>query len=163
MSEVLCEPSQVCNDAEITYKGLLAGDLTFVSVVAPYTASEILPRLQGSAAGAAKQCSGGDSGTVCGVRWYQSTWDGWSGFEEEMSATSIFTSNLVAYKNQSPVTQATATNQTVSANGTVSGNGTTTGNSASSSSSGVVKNGASALAYGPFGVIAAIVAVAAIA
>ncbi|PYI04628.1 mannan endo-1,6-alpha-mannosidase [Aspergillus sclerotiicarbonarius CBS 121057] len=159
MSEVLCEPLQVCNDAEITFKGLLAGDLTFVSIMAPYTASDILPRLQGSAAGAAKQCSGGDSGTVCGVRWYQSTWDGWSGMEEDMSATSIFTSNLVAYKDQAPATQTTATNETVSANGTVTGSGTTT-TSTTSESSGVVKSGASALAYGPFGVIAAVVAVA---
>ncbi|PWY75264.1 glycosyl hydrolase family 76 protein [Aspergillus sclerotioniger CBS 115572] len=157
MSEVTCEPTHVCNDAESTYKGLLAGDLAFVSVVAPYTASEILPRLQGSAVGAAKQCSGGDSGTVCGQRWYQSTWDGWSGIEESMSATSIITSTLVAYKEQIPATQATATNQTVSANGTVTGNGTTA-STASGSSSGVVKNGASALAYGPFGVIAAVVA-----
>ncbi|GKZ23217.1 hypothetical protein AbraIFM66951_001281 [Aspergillus brasiliensis] len=158
MSEILCEPMEVCDDNEIAYKGLLAGSLTLTSMVAPYTSSVILPRLQGSAVGAAKQCSGGSDNTTCGQRWYQSSWDGTEGIEEAMSATSIFTANLVAYNRQSPATEATATNETSGSTGTDTGNGTTTARTAAGSSSAVSTNGASALAYGPLGVAVAIVA-----
>ncbi|RDH30808.1 glycoside hydrolase [Aspergillus welwitschiae] len=158
MSEILCEPTQVCNDDEIIFKGLLAESLTFTSMVAPYTSSDILPRLQGSAVGAAKQCSGGSSKTTCGQRWYQSTWDGAEGIEEEISATSIFTSNLVVYKHQSLATKATATNGTSGSTGTESGNGTTTASTTAGSNSVVPTNGANSLAYGPLGVAAAILA-----
>ncbi|GLB04947.1 hypothetical protein AtubIFM57258_010974 [Aspergillus tubingensis] len=157
MSEVLCEPANVCNDNEITFKGLLAESLTLTSMLAPYTSSDILPRLQGSAVGAAKQCSGGSSNTTCGQHWYKSSWDGTEGIEEEMSATSIFTSNLVAYKHLSPATKTTATNVTSSA-GTDTGNGTTTASTAAGSNSVVPTNGANSLPCGPFGVAVAIVA-----
>lgn len=157
MSEVLCEPANVCNDNEITFKGLLAESLTLTSMLAPYTSSDILPRLQGSAVGAAKQCSGGSSKTTCGQHWYKSSWDGTEGIEEEMSATSIFASNLVAYKHLSPATKTTATNVTSSA-GTDTGNGTTTASTAAGSNSVVPTNGANSLSCGLFGVALAIVA-----
>ncbi|PYH99844.1 mannan endo-1,6-alpha-mannosidase [Aspergillus ellipticus CBS 707.79] len=164
MSEITCEPLELCDNSEDTYKGLLAGDLTFVSLVAPYTYSEILPHLQGSASGAAKQCTGGTNETLCGRRWYQTTWDGTSSMEEEMSATSIFTSNLVAFKDGAPATQATATNGTgSSAYGTGSGtsNGTSstsTSASGNSTATGTTKNGGSTVACGALGVVAAILA-----
>ncbi|PWY88204.1 mannan endo-1,6-alpha-mannosidase [Aspergillus heteromorphus CBS 117.55] len=161
MSEALCEPAEDCNTSEETYKGLLAGDLAFVSVVAPYTASEIIPRLQGSASGAAKQCSGGSNETLCGRRWYQTTWDGSADMEEQMSATSIFASNLVVYKDAGLATQATATNATTTEGGTGAGNGTSSTDASGGGNgtvTGVTKNAGSTVVCGALGVVAAIVA-----
>jgi mannan endo-1,6-alpha-mannosidase len=99
MVEITCEPIQRCNRDQEVYKGLLASDLAFVTRMAPYTAPEILPRLQGSAVGAAKQCTGGKNGTLCGSHWYPSESDV-GDTEHQMSATSLFTSNLIAFHNQ---------------------------------------------------------------
>jgi len=108
MVEITCEPKKVCDNNEEIFKGLLASNLAFVTRLAPYTASKILPQLQGSAVGAAKQCSGGNNGTLCGRCWYQSEWDGTADFEEQMSASNIFTSNLIAFKDTTLATNATS-------------------------------------------------------
>lgn len=46
--------------------------------------------LRTSAAGAAAQCSGGDSGTVCGSLWGESEWDGTQGLGQDLSALNVF-------------------------------------------------------------------------
>lgn len=112
MSEVMCEPRGVCSSDDDISKGLLASDLTFTTLVAPYTASDIIPRLKASAVGAAEQCTGGSNHTLCGRRWYESKWDGSASMAEQMSATSIFTSNLATFQDQVPATEDTASNAT---------------------------------------------------
>jgi hypothetical protein len=67
--------------------------------LAPYTVSKILPPLQDLAVGVAKPCSGGNSRTLRGQRWYPSDWDDTADFEEQMSATDISTSNLIAFQD----------------------------------------------------------------
>lgn len=115
MSEVMCEPVATCSSDQDSFKGHLASDLSFTTLVAPYTASDIMPRLKASAVGAAKQCTGGSNHTLCGRRWYQSKWDGSANMAEQMSATSIFTSNLVAFKQaRDPATEDTTSNAAVS-------------------------------------------------
>ncbi|OJJ50372.1 hypothetical protein ASPZODRAFT_128988 [Penicilliopsis zonata CBS 506.65] len=113
MSEILCEPTEVCNDNEIIFKGLLSTWLAFTSLVVPSTYDEIWPKLQGSAQGAAATCIG-NSNNTCGVRWYGDVWDGWSGLEEQMSTTSIFSVNMIPFMNTSaaPVTSTTGGNST---------------------------------------------------
>src|ERR1700754_4992743 len=105
MSEVACESVQSCNRNHLCFKGFLSSWFAFTAIMAPYTAPQILPRLRASAQGAALQCSGtpaadsgvssSQDGVSCGRRWYQTTWDGFTGMEEQMSAASVFSSNLV--------------------------------------------------------------------
>lgn len=111
MSDFECEPLMTCDRNQDCFKGFLSAWLAFMSTIVPYTEPEIMPKLQGSAVAAAKQCSGGANQTLCGRRWYQPTFDGTSSLEEQMSATSIFSSNLVLYKNDGgPLTLTTGGN-----------------------------------------------------
>jgi len=96
MSEVSCEVNQLCNYDQPSFKAYLSSWMAFTTQMVPWTHDKILPKLQGSAVGAAKQCSGAPlSGNTCGRRWWQSTWDGEQGVGEEMSALSVFGSNLI--------------------------------------------------------------------
>ncbi|KAL5359001.1 glycosyl hydrolase family 76-domain-containing protein [Aspergillus floccosus] len=112
MSEITCEPKEVCNNNEIIFKGLLSMWLAFTALIVPSTYDAILPKLQGSAVAAAKACTG-NSNNTCGVRWYTEKWDGWSGLEEQMSVTSILSANLImAGGDLAPVTSSTGGNST---------------------------------------------------
>jgi mannan endo-1,6-alpha-mannosidase len=111
MSEVACETNQLCNRNQNAFKGFLSIWMAFTTTMAPWTTQRIMPKLQASAVGAAAQCTGGSDNVTCGRRWYQNTWDGKSGMEEQMSATSIFASNLIS-QSVEPVTATTGGNST---------------------------------------------------
>lgn len=160
MTEAICEPNMVCKESQNLYKGIFASDLAFVTLAAPYTASDIIPRLQESASAAAQQCVGGNNHTLCGQRWYNTTWDGTANMESQMSATSLFASNLVVFKNQAPATEATASNTTVSNSTETTASTTTSTGSASTGSSSTDstgENAGSVLASGSLGITAGIV------
>jgi mannan endo-1,6-alpha-mannosidase len=101
MAEVACEFSaqQSCNQDEPSFKAYTSRWLAQTIVLAPFTKPLIWPLLQASAQAAAGQCigtvAGQTPGTTCGRRWYQTTWDGFSGLGEQMSAMSIFQSLLL--------------------------------------------------------------------
>lgn len=65
----------------------------------PSTKDTIMPLLAASAVAAAGQCTGQAEGmaigNACGRRWYQTTWDGNYGVGEQMSAMTVFQSNLI--------------------------------------------------------------------
>ncbi|KAE8375744.1 glycoside hydrolase [Aspergillus bertholletiae] len=107
LSEVSCETIETCDRNQMCFKGFLSIWLAFTATLVPSTAERIIPRLQGSAEAAARQCSGGQDGTECGVRWYQDKWDGKNGLETQMSSLSIFTANLMLQSNEHPVTSTT--------------------------------------------------------
>ncbi|OJZ92420.1 glycosyl hydrolase [Aspergillus piperis CBS 112811] len=113
MSEVSCEPNMMCDRNQDCFKGFLSSWLTFTTTIAPYTSDQIIPKIQQSALAAAKQCSGGDSGTQCGRRWYQAQWDGETSLETDMSALSVFSSNMITHRqsqggqSQGPLTSDT--------------------------------------------------------
>lgn len=77
----------------------MANWLSTIALIAPYTYASILPKLQASAVGAGKQCSGPNS--ACGMQWFSATYDGTSAIEQEMSAMSIFANALVAFSSSS--------------------------------------------------------------
>ena len=106
MSEISCEgpAKQTCNQDQPSFKAYLSRWMAITTQMAPFTADIIMPRLQKSAAAAAAQCIGGKSGRMCGRRWYQTDWDLQQGVGEQMSALSVFQSNLIAKVNP-PVTQ----------------------------------------------------------
>ncbi|KAJ5930633.1 glycoside hydrolase [Penicillium verhagenii] len=157
VEEVLCESDEVCNTNMILFKGIFMRDLALVSAVAPYTMDEILPRLQGSASAAAASCTG-HSNDTCGVQWYKKEYDGYIGMEEQLSAASVFTANLIAFDKQAVSTSSegasgTSTNTSTSASGTAA-----TGTKTGSSASGTVANGGNVIFGGPLALSAAMVA-----
>ncbi|KAL5334198.1 glycoside hydrolase [Aspergillus crustosus] len=114
-SEYLCEPKELCNYNEILFKGIVSTWLTSVSLVVPETYDLIYPKLQTSAQAAALSCSGMNNNT-CGVRWYESKWDGWVGMEEQIIATDVLSSVLVSEKKNPPLTSSTGGNSTSNPN-----------------------------------------------
>ncbi|EXJ93876.1 hypothetical protein A1O1_02269 [Capronia coronata CBS 617.96] len=88
MTEFQCEPASNCNNDQSSFKAYLSRWMAVTALLVPYTADQIMPKLQASAAGAAQQCTGGDNGRMCGRRWY-SNWDGTSGVGQQMQALSV--------------------------------------------------------------------------
>ncbi|CAG8254780.1 unnamed protein product [Penicillium salamii] len=111
IEDYYCEPAANCNDNEILFKGLTSSWLALTAILVPSTYDSIVAKLQTSGQAAAASCTGHNNGT-CGVRWYKSTYDGWMGMEEEISATNVFTANLVTFNKTGPVTSTTGGNST---------------------------------------------------
>ncbi|KAL8833515.1 MAG: hypothetical protein Q9170_004232 [Blastenia crenularia] len=104
MQEVACEPQASCNNDQPSFKAYLSRWMAATTQIAPFTAKFIMPKLQASAQGAAKQCSGApNGGTTCGRQWNSTVWDGKLGPGEQMSALSIIQANLIS-KVAPPVT-----------------------------------------------------------
>jgi mannan endo-1,6-alpha-mannosidase len=110
--EVQCEFSdEGCGQDATSFKGFHLRWLTHVWLLTQNvqgsnaddeaTRKALVARVQevliASAKGAAQQCSGGDSGEVCGQRWWESTWDGTTYVGSQMSAMSVFSNNLVRF------------------------------------------------------------------
>lgn len=108
----------------------MANWLSTIALIVPYTYHTIVTKLSGSAVGAGLQCSGPDS--ACGMQWYNPTYDGTSGIEQEMSAMSIFANTLVAFASQNasdsvgPVTANTGGNSTSNPTGGQGSSGSAT-------------------------------------
>jgi mannan endo-1,6-alpha-mannosidase len=126
MSEISCESASNCDRNSICFKGFLSTWLAFTAILAPYTMGEILPKLQASAQAAAKQCSGGSDGEHCGIRWYQTTWDGTNGLEQQMAALGVFSANMIAFMNTQPLTSTTGGTSKSDPNAGLTGNSPTT-------------------------------------
>lgn len=94
MSDQQCEPHLQCDGNSACFKGILSSSLAVTTTIVPDETNKIMPKLKDSATAAAKQCSGGGDGKTCGQRWYQPTWDGTSGLEQQMSALSVLSSSL---------------------------------------------------------------------
>ena len=107
VTDFSCEIPKNCDGNQVLFKGFLTSWFAFIIAFFPDQKDTILPKLQGSAVGAAKQCSGGDDGKHCGERWYQSTWDGTSGIGQQIAAVSVFSANLITQKSQAPLTSNT--------------------------------------------------------
>lgn len=108
IEDITCEPREICNNNEILFKGLTSQWLAYTAIMVPPTADKIWPKLQSSGTAAGASCTGHGNNT-CGVRWYQSKWDGWTGMEEQISASQVFSANLLKYASGDvgPVTSKT--------------------------------------------------------
>jgi len=105
-------PQNSDND-DPAFKGYTVRWMAVSSQLASFIRPNISTILAASAQGAAQQCvgkspnsggsltpagssnapAGGD--TWCGRRWYQTTWDTYNGYGEQMSAASVFQNNLI--------------------------------------------------------------------
>lgn len=105
LSDITCEPLGNCDRNQITFKAYFTNWLGMLTTIVPGTYDLIFPQLRTSAQAAAKQCSGGDDGKHCGIRWYkQGDWDGTKGLEQEMAVLGVLAANLIPFKNKAPLT-----------------------------------------------------------
>ena len=94
------------------FKGLTVSWLSDVALIIPSLRDKIIPRLQISAEGAAKSCTG-DGKNLCGNRWYGG-YDGQNSMENAISGSQMMSAIMVKFQDSSskPVTTATGGNGT---------------------------------------------------
>ncbi|KAL1882092.1 hypothetical protein VTK73DRAFT_2501 [Phialemonium thermophilum] len=96
MTEVACEPVNRCNLDEQSFKAYLSRWMAATTKWAPWTAQKVKPLLAASARAAVAQCTGGDNGRMCGLRWTDNgKWDGSSGVGQQMAAMEVVLANIV--------------------------------------------------------------------
>jgi mannan endo-1,6-alpha-mannosidase len=95
MVEIKCEPEKKCNADQTSFKAYTARWLAVTTQLCPWTVDKIMPKLHDSAMGAAKQCTGGNTGNWCGQNWNSDVWDGFQGVGEQMSALAAIGANLI--------------------------------------------------------------------
>lgn len=118
MSEPTCEVKENCDNNNILFKGLTSTWFAFTGLLVPELYDLVLPKLQVSAVGAGKNCDGHGNNS-CGVRWYGGKWDSWSGMEEQISVSQLFSATLVKFVDKGtagPVTHDTGGNSTSNLN-----------------------------------------------
>ncbi|KAK5991121.1 Mannan endo-1,6-alpha-mannosidase DCW1 [Cladobotryum mycophilum] len=103
MTEVACEPVNLCNLDQQSFKAYLSRWLANVTKWAPYTYDTLMPLLRASAVAAAKQCVGGDNGRMCGLVWNKNKYDGSTGVGQQMAAMEV-TLSLMIKDRHAPVT-----------------------------------------------------------
>lgn len=147
MYEVSCETNGNCNPDQKAFKaGLARGLKNFQTLTASSSStlngttstaaqSQAAKILRDSAEAAAAQCTGGDDGTQCGLKWTSNKWDGTSGVGQDLDALEVILANLPA----KALNTANSTSTGVSSNGTAtstesSSTGTESGSAQSASS-----------------------------
>lgn len=117
--EVACEPRLTCSPDMFSFKAYLTRWLAQTTLIAPFTQGTIMPVLKTSAIAAAKQCSGGSNGRMCGLSWSKGTdWDGTEGVGQQMAAMSVIFTNLLQFDTAAVI----APPLTNSSGGTSTGN-----------------------------------------
>ncbi|KAL9027238.1 MAG: hypothetical protein Q9196_004211 [Gyalolechia fulgens] len=107
MVEMQCEPSNTCDTDNWSFKAYLSRWMAATTKMAPWTYDMVMEKVRASAAGAALQCSGGSSGTLCGMKWTEGAkYDGTTGVGQQMSALEVIQSLLVS-RVAAPVTNST--------------------------------------------------------
>ncbi|CAI4211174.1 unnamed protein product [Parascedosporium putredinis] len=104
MTEVACESVDRCNIDQQSFKAYFSRWLANVVKWYPGAAEKVMPWLRASSVAAASQCTGGDNGRMCGLKWSSgSTWDGTTGLGQQMAALEVTLANLIE-ESRAPVT-----------------------------------------------------------
>ncbi|KAF2966904.1 hypothetical protein GQX73_g6645 [Xylaria multiplex] len=108
MIEVACEPVNLCDVDQQSFKAYLSRWMAATTKWAPWTFDRIKKLLQNSAQAAVKQCAGGDNGRMCGLKWANNSgeWDGTTGVGQQMAAMEVVLANMIEEAKQ-PVTNGT--------------------------------------------------------
>lgn len=107
MVEIACEPFGTCDTDNWSFKAYLARWMAATTKIAPWTYDIVMEKIRASAAAAALQCSGGSSGTLCGMKWTDGAkYDGTTGIGQQMSAMEVIQSLLIS-RVAAPVTNST--------------------------------------------------------
>lgn len=106
--ETACEPKGNCDTNGFTFKGYTLRWLAITAQLVPALADQIWPYIKASGVAAAGQCSGGQDGHTCGMKWTQTEWDGSYGVGQQMSALSAVGSNMLRVGSlKAPYTRST--------------------------------------------------------
>ncbi|KAI1335299.1 glycoside hydrolase family 76 protein [Xylariaceae sp. FL0016] len=108
MIEIACEPVNLCDVDQQSFKAYLSRWMAATTKWAPWTFSRIKTLLQNSAVAAAAQCTGGNNGRMCGLKWANNSgqWDGTTGVGQQMAAMEVVLANMIQ-QAESPVTNST--------------------------------------------------------
>ncbi|KAK0628176.1 glycosyl hydrolase family 76-domain-containing protein [Bombardia bombarda] len=107
MTEVACEPVDMCDTDQQSFKAYLSRWMAATVKWAPWTFDRIKPFLEASAVAAAATCTGGDNGRMCGLKWTDNgKWDGSTGVGQQMAAMEVVLANMIA-DTAAPVTNST--------------------------------------------------------
>ncbi|KAK0733663.1 glycosyl hydrolase family 76-domain-containing protein [Lasiosphaeria miniovina] len=107
MTEVACEPVNLCDLDQQSFKAYLSRWMASTTKWAPWTYDRIKPLLATSAIAAASTCTGGDNKRMCGHQWTEhGKWDGSTGVGQQMSAMEIVLANMIQQVT-APVTNST--------------------------------------------------------
>lgn len=107
MTEVACEPVNLCDVDQQSFKAYLSRWMAATTKWAPWTYTKIKPLMESSAKAAASQCKGGDNGRMCGLKWTdEGKYDGSTGVGQQMAAMEVVLANLI-HEVKEPVTNST--------------------------------------------------------
>ncbi|KAI0111094.1 glycosyl hydrolase family 76-domain-containing protein [Nemania sp. FL0031] len=108
MIEIACEPVNLCDVDQQSFKAYLSRWMAATTKWAPWTFDRIKRLLRNSAQAAVKQCTGGDNGRMCGLKWANNSgqWDGTTGVGQQMAAMEVVLANMIE-EAKLPVTNIT--------------------------------------------------------
>jgi len=107
MTEVACEPVDLCDLDEQSFKAYLSRWMAATIKWAPWSSSRILPYLRSTARAAVSTCKGGDSGRMCGLKWTQpGKFDGNTGIGQQMAVMEVVLGNMI-HSSGDPLTDNT--------------------------------------------------------
>ncbi|KAK0656478.1 glycosyl hydrolase family 76-domain-containing protein [Cercophora newfieldiana] len=105
MTEVACEPVNLCDLDQQSFKAYLSRWMAATTKWAPWTYDRIKPVLAASAKAAASTCKGGANGRMCGLKWTEpGKWDGSQGVGQQMAAMEVVLANIIDHV-AAPVTE----------------------------------------------------------
>lgn len=90
----------------LSFKGYLHRWMSTATRVAPFIHDQVMTVLKTSTEAAVKQCTGGDSGRVCGFQWSSGVYDGTYGAGQQMNVLGAVSSLLID-SSIAPVTNMT--------------------------------------------------------
>lgn len=96
MTEVACEPVDLCDLDQQSFKAYLARWMAATTKWAPWTYGRVKPLLEASAVAATSTCTGGDNDRMCGLKWNTRKWDGTTGVGQQMAAMEVILANMIA-------------------------------------------------------------------
>ncbi|KAL2263626.1 hypothetical protein VTK26DRAFT_5889 [Humicola hyalothermophila] len=106
MTEVACEPIDLCDLDQQSFKAYLSRWMAAAVKWAPWAYDRVMPLLRASAIAAASTCTGGGNGRMCGLKWTEhGKWDGTTGVGQQMAAMEVVLANMIQH-TVSPVTSA---------------------------------------------------------
>ncbi|KAH6855194.1 glycosyl hydrolase family 76-domain-containing protein [Chaetomium sp. MPI-CAGE-AT-0009] len=103
MTEVACEPVDLCDLDQQSFKAYLSRWMAATTKWAPWTYDRIKPLLESSAIAAVSTCTGGGNGRMCGLKWNTGKWDNNTGVGQQMAAMEVVLANTIQ-NSRSPVT-----------------------------------------------------------
>lgn len=108
MIEIACESVNLCDVDQQSFKAYLSRWMAATTKWAPWTFDRIKKLLRNSAQAAVKQCTGGDNGRMCGLKWANNSgqWDGTTGVGQQMAAMEVVLANMIEVAKE-PVTNST--------------------------------------------------------